>query len=51
VIAFLNNPYRPGLGSLKPTAMQRTLRILDQERTIVGDRTAPPCNEQGHATT
>lgn len=49
VIAFLNHPYRPGLGSLKPTAMERTLRILDQERKIVGDSTAPPCDEQGRA--
>jgi hypothetical protein len=51
VISFLNHPYRPGLGSLKPTAMQRTLRILDQERGIIGDRTPPPCDEQGLART
>jgi hypothetical protein len=49
VIAFLNNPYRPGLGSLQPTAMERTLRILDQERRIVGDATPPPCDERGRA--
>jgi len=47
VIGFLNHPYRPGLGSLKPTAMQRTLRILDQEQGIIGDRTPPPCDQQG----
>jgi hypothetical protein len=49
VIGFLNDPYRPGLGSLQPTAMQRTLRILDQERQIVGDTTPPPCDERGLA--
>jgi hypothetical protein len=49
VIGFLNDPYRPGLGSLQPTAMQRTLRILDEERQIVGDRTPPPCDERGLA--
>jgi hypothetical protein len=49
VIGFLNNPYRPGLSSLKPTAMQRTLQILDQERRIVGDSTVPPCDAQGRA--
>jgi amino acid transporter len=49
VIAFLNHPYRPGVGSLDPTAMERTLRILDQERRIVGDATTPPCDEQGRA--
>jgi len=31
--------------------MQRTLRILDQERGIIGDRTPPPCDEQGLART
>jgi hypothetical protein len=30
--------------------MERTLRILDQERRIVGDSTAPPCDERGLAT-
>jgi hypothetical protein len=47
VIGFLDNPYRKGLGSLKPVAMQRTLRLLDQERRIVGDSTPMPCNERG----
>jgi hypothetical protein len=49
VISFLNHPYRPGLGSLQPTAMQRTLRIRDEERRIVGDRTAMPCDDRGSA--
>ena len=49
VIGFLDNPYRPGLGSLKPTAMERTLRILDQERRIAGDSTPSPCDERGRA--
>ena len=49
VIGFLNDPYRPGLGSLQPTAMQRTLRILDEERRIVGDTTPTPCDVRGLA--
>jgi hypothetical protein len=49
VIGFLNNPYRPGLGSLRPTAMQRTLQILDQERRIVRDTTPTPCDAHGRA--
>ena len=49
VIGFLNHPYRPGLGSLKPTAMERTLRILDEERRIVGDTTPAPCDNRGVA--
>jgi hypothetical protein len=47
VIGFLNKPYGPGLGSLRPVAMERTLRILDQERRIVADPTPVPCDEQG----
>jgi hypothetical protein len=49
VIGFLDNPYRRGLGSLRPMAMERTLRILDQERGIVGDSTPTPCDERGRA--
>ncbi len=49
VIDFLDNPYRDGVGSLEPTTMQRTLRILDQERRIVGDSSPPPCDERGRA--
>ena len=49
VIRFLDNPYRPGLGSLKPTAMEQTLRILDRERGVIGDTTPPPCDERGSA--
>jgi hypothetical protein len=47
LIRFLDNPYRPGVGSLQPIAMKRTLRILDQERRIVGDSTPTPCDERG----
>ncbi len=50
LIRFLDNPYRPGTGSLRPVAMQQTLRLLDQERRIVGDTTPIPCDARGHAT-
>ena len=49
VIRFLDDPYRGGLGSLRPVAMQRTLRILERERLIVGDRTPIPCDGRGRA--
>ena len=47
LIRFLDNPYRPGVGSLKPVAMEQTLRLLDQERRIVGDTTPVPCDARG----
>jgi hypothetical protein len=39
-INALDNPYRAGLGQIKPVAMQRSLRILDAERVIV-ERSRP----------
>ena len=50
LIRFLDNPYRGGVGSLQPVAMQRTLRLLDQERRIVGDTTPVPCDARGAAS-
>jgi hypothetical protein len=47
LIRFLDNPYRPGAGSLKPVAMEQTLRLLEQERRIVGDTTSIPCDARG----
>src|SRR3954451_8180718 len=47
LIRFLDNPYRAGVGSLKPVAMERTLQLLDQERRIVGDTTPVPCDARG----
>jgi hypothetical protein len=49
LIRFLDNPYRPGLGSLRPTAMERILVLLEQERRVVGDSTSSPCDEHGRA--
>ena len=46
-INALDNPYRDGLGQIKPVAMERTLRILDAERAIVNDRAAVPCDARG----
>ena len=49
VIRFLDDPYRPGLGSLRPVAMERTLRLLEQERKIIGDVAPLPCDPRGAA--
>jgi hypothetical protein len=48
-IHSLDNPYRPGLGSLRPVAMERTLVILDEARAAVGATEEPPCDEGGSA--
>ena len=45
---FLDNPYHRGLGALQPTAMERTLVLLQQEADVVGG-VSPPCDELGRA--
>jgi len=50
-IYALDNPYRPGLGSIKPAAMERTLLLLDQARRELGDEAPIPCDEDGNPTT
>jgi len=46
-INALDNPYRHGLGQIKPVAMERSLRILDAERASVNDRGPVPCDARG----
>ena len=47
---FLDNPYQPGVGGLRPTAMQRTLGLLTIETGIAGGPFAPiPCDRSGVA--
>ena len=47
---FLDNPYHAGVGGLRPVAMERAIRILDQEATEIGVKLTTPCDEQGNAT-
>ena len=49
-IQTLDSPYRPGIGSLRPVAMERALRILDAQRQAVGDTTRLPCDTSGAPT-
>ncbi len=44
---FLDNPYQGGLGGLPPTAMTRTLELLDEQATIVGIQVGQGCDELG----
>jgi hypothetical protein len=48
-IYALDNPYRPGLGSIRPVAMERSLVILDEARAALQDTSQPPCDETGTA--
>jgi hypothetical protein len=44
---FLDNPYHPGASGLRPTAMERTLRLLDREMALVGGHFVIPCDANG----
>ena len=46
-IHALDNPYRPGVGSLRPVAMERSLAILDEARDVVKDTRPLPCDKEG----
>ena len=43
---FLDNPYHAGVGGLRPVAMERAIRILDQQAAVGGKLTIP-CDERG----
>lgn len=47
LLNFLDKPYHDGVGSLKPVAMERTLRILDDALPRVNVRVDAPCDEAG----
>ena len=43
----LNSPFHGGVGGLKPVAMERSLRIIDQALAAAGVHVQPPCNARG----
>ena len=47
LLMFFDNPHGGGLGTLQPTAMQRSLRLIDAEINVVGLDLTPPCDENG----
>jgi hypothetical protein len=47
LIAFLNSPFQEGVGGVRPEAMERTLRIVDQALKAVGGQVPLPCDAHG----
>jgi hypothetical protein len=47
LLQFLDNPFRSGIGGLRPVAMERALVILDQVLEVTGDTAALPCDATG----
>ncbi len=46
-IFALDNPYRPGMGSIRPVAMERSLVLLDEARVALNDEAPIPCDDSG----
>ena len=44
---FLDNPYHSGVSGLKPVAMERTLRLIDQASTAAGVRSRSRATRTG----
>ena len=47
LLGFLDDPFHSSIGGVKPTAMQRTLEIIDEEIAAVGADMTFPCDESG----
>jgi hypothetical protein len=50
-IIALDNPYRRGVGSIRPDAMKRSLVTLAEARAVLGEKAPLPCDAQGLART
>jgi len=48
LLGFFDNPHGEGVGRLQPTAMERSLRIIDGQLGVLGMTTTPPCDALGN---
>jgi len=49
LLQFLDHPFHDGVGGLRPDAMQRTLKVIDQELPATGRVAHLPCDRRGNA--
>jgi hypothetical protein len=47
LLSFLDSPFHPGVGGLRPIAMERSLAVLDEVLPSVAPGVVPPCDERG----
>jgi Protein of unknown function (DUF4239) len=47
LLRFLNTPFHPGIGGVRPVAMERTLVLLDQELREANRNEPLPCDASG----
>ncbi len=46
-INALNHPYQPGIGNIRPVAMERSLRLLRDVQAVVDNSAPLPCRADG----
>ena len=49
LLVFFDHPHGDGVGRLQPTAMERTLRLIDIQTEAVGLEVSAPCDADGNA--
>lgn len=50
LLMFFDHPHGGGVGRLQPTAMERTLRLIDAQLEVAGLDVTPPCDDRGTAS-
>jgi hypothetical protein len=48
LLSGLNNPFHTGVGGLRPVAMGRTLRIVDEATRATDTNVLAPCDAEGN---
>ena len=48
LLNFLDNPFHTGVGGLRPVAMERTLRIVDEALGAIDADAGTPCDVEGN---
>jgi hypothetical protein len=49
LLSFLDNPFHDGVGGLRPTAMERALRLVNEELEVAEVQVSLPCGADGEA--
>jgi hypothetical protein len=49
LLAFFDHPHGGGVGRLQPTAMERTIGLIDTQIEVAGIDVTPPCDDHGDA--
>lgn len=48
LLVFFDHPHGEGVGRLQPTAMERTVSLIDTELEVAGLEISPPCDDHGN---